>query len=119
MLPRKFSIIFALWLCTSAAADEQNIQIKNSVDGCMKITGHSLAQENEPVILSLKLDAPANNANCPCKSSLIQYSASQIIDGQTSPLLEGNFSILGIKQIELPIAAQQRLAFTGHIFLFE
>jgi hypothetical protein len=85
----------------------------------MKITGHSLTQGNEPVILSFELDTPENDADCPCKSPLIHYSASQIIDGQTSPLLEGNFSILGIKQIELPIAAQQRLAFTGHIFLFE
>lgn len=77
----------------------------------MRISNYFLAQKNDLVVLSLEFEAASADAACPCKSSLIQYSAFQTIEGQTSPRLESNFSILGISQVELPIATQQRLIF--------
>lgn len=77
----------------------------------MRISNYFLAQKNDLVVLSLEFEAASADAACPCKSSLIQYSAFQTVEGRKSILLESNFSILGISQIKLPVATQQRLIF--------
>jgi Uncharacterized protein conserved in bacteria len=100
----------SLSACASASPPGA-VEIDNSISGCIKISNYSLAQKNDPVILSLKSAAALPDADCPCKSSLIRYSAYQTIEGQKSTLLESSFSILGITQIELPIATQQKLIF--------
>lgn len=112
MAALKFNQLGVLLLsaCTSTAPPG-TVDLHNSASGCMKIADYSLSQKNDPVMLSIKLGAVLPDDSCPCKSSLIKYSAFQTIEGQASPLLEGNFSILGITQIELPIATQQRLIF--------
>lgn len=108
----KFSHIGALLLSACASAHPPgSIDINNTISGCMQIAESSLSQKNDPVILSIKLSAALPDDGCPCKSSLIRYSAFQTIDGGRSLLMESNFSILGINQIELPIATQQRLIF--------
>lgn len=112
MAAPKLSLLGALLLSACASASSPGaVDINNTISGCMKITDYSLAQKSEPVILSIKLGAALPDDSCPCKSSLIKYSAFQTIEGQASPLLEGNFSILGITQIKLPIVTQQRLIF--------
>lgn len=112
MAALKFSHIGALLLSACASASPPGtFDIHNSINGCMKISDYSLLQKNDPVILHLEFEAASPDTACPCKSFLIQYSAFQKIEGQNSTLLEGNFSILGTTQIELPIATQQRLIF--------
>jgi len=112
MAALKFSYLGALLLTGCAfASSSGTIDINNTISGCMKVTGYSLSQKNDPVIMSIELDASPPHTDCPCKSSLINYSATQTIEEQTSPRIEGNFSILEVTQIELPIAVQQRLIF--------
>lgn len=112
MAALKFSYIGALLLSGCAfASSTGTIDINNTISGCMKVTGYSLSQKSDPVIMSIELDSAPPNTDCPCKSSLIKYSAAQTIEERTSPLIEGNFSIVGNNQINLPIATQQRLIF--------
>jgi hypothetical protein len=112
MAALKFSHIGALLLSACASASTPGaVGIDNTISGCIKIAESSLSQKNDPVILSIKLGAALPDDDCPCKSSLIKYSAYQTIEGERSSLLEGHFSNLGITQVELPIATQQRLIF--------
>lgn len=100
------------WSACASAPSPGAIDIHNTIDGRMKISDYFLSQKNDPVILSIELGVTSLGKDCPCKSSLVKYSALQKkIDGQTSPLLEGKFSIFGITKIELPIAIQPRLIF--------
>lgn len=110
MAALKFSYLGAFLLSGCAfASSAGSIDINNTINGCLKIIDYSLSQNSDPVIMSIELDAASLDTSCPCKSSLIKYAAAQTIEGQTSPLIEGNFSTLGSNQINLPIAAQQRL----------
>lgn len=109
----KFSILITVLLC-ACAYSEQNSEIAiddNAVKGCIKITKKSVNLGQDPIMLSLSIDPEDNLESCPCKSSLMKYSAYQIQGEDISHLVDANFSSLGVNQISLPVAVQGRLLF--------
>lgn len=107
-----FSVLTLFLLCSCAHSQQQReIKVDSLVDGCFTLQNLLLDTTKDPVLGTASIKYNAENADCPCKSSLIKYSVAQEKDGNTSDLLSGQFSILGEENIVLPIAVQQQLIF--------
>lgn len=112
MAASRFSI-FALCLLSFCvyAQHQKNIEVESQVDDCFSFDNIAIDEGKELVLLNGRINLKAANANCPCKSAVMKYSAFQKKDGSSFNLLSGQFSILGKKSVTLPIAVQKQLIF--------
>ena len=112
MAAPKFSILTLFLFCFSAhSQSQQNIKVESLVDGCFTFQNIILDATKEPVLATALIKTKTENADCPCKSAVIKYSAFQKKDGNTVNLLSGQFSILGKESVVLPVASQKQLIF--------
>ena len=108
----RFSILTALFLCSCAHSQQlKNVEVKSNVEGCFSFKALSFDLSKEPLLLIAEINSTAANNDCPCKSAIMKYTASQKRDGEISNLLSGQFSVLGKEKITLPIAVQRELVF--------
>ena len=121
MAAPKFSVLALFILCSCAHSQPQkSIEVESLVDGCFTLSNVTLDATKEPVLATALISQKIANAECPCKSALMKYTAFQNKDGNTFNLLSGQFSILGKESIILPIAVQKQLIFPEvpiHLFL--
>lgn len=112
MAAAKFSVLAIFLLCSCAHSQSQkNVEVESLVDGCFTFTNITLDVTKEPVLATASINLKPENAECPCKSAVMKYTAFQKNDGNTFELLSGQFSILGKESVVLPIAAQKQLIF--------
>lgn len=109
----RFSVLVIFFLCSCAHSQPQkNIEVTNLVEGCFTLNNITLDIGKEPVLAAASINPKTANADCPCKSAIMKYSAFQKKDGNTFNLLSGQFSILGKDSVVLPIAVQKQLIFS-------
>jgi len=112
MATSRLEALAIILLCFSAhSQSQQNIKMESLVDGCFTFQNIIVDATKEPVLATALIKTKTENADCPCKSAVIKYSAFQKKDGNTVNLLSGQFSILGKESVVLPIAVQQQLIF--------
>ena len=108
----RFSILTALFLCSCAHSQQlKNVEVKSSVEGCFSFKALSVEMNKDPLLLVAEIKSATANSDCPCKSAVMKYTASQNRGGEVSNLLSGQFSVLGKEKITLPIAVQKELIF--------
>jgi len=107
-----FSILAIFLLCSCAHSQTQKtVEVESLVDGCFTFNNIILDASKEPVLAAASISTKTANADCPCKSAAMKYTAFQRKDGSTFTLLSGQFSILGKESVILPIAVQKQLIF--------
>lgn len=112
MAALRFSILSVLFLCSCANSQPQeNIEIDSLVNDCFVFNMIAVDTTKEPVIATGKITIQPTNVDCPCKSALMKYTATQEKNGNSFKLLSGQFTILGKETITLPIAVQKQLIF--------
>jgi hypothetical protein len=113
MTALRFSI-FAIFLLSPYvhAQPQKDIKVESLVDGCFTISNIELDTSKEPVLAAASINHNTANADCPCKSALMKYTAFQKKDGNTFNLLSGQFSVLGKDSVVLPVAVQKQLIFS-------
>lgn len=112
MVARKFSVLALFILCSCAHSQSpKNVEVESLVDSCFTFSNVTLDVTKEPVLATASIKAKTASEDCPCKSALMKYSATQKKDGNTFNLLSGQFSILGKESVVLPIAVQKQLVF--------
>lgn len=112
MAARRFSVLAIVLFCSCAHSQSQKgVIVESQVDGCFTSNNITLDVSTEPVLVTASINSKTANADCPCKSAVIKYTAFQKKDGNTFNLLSGQFSILGKESVVLPIAAQKQLIF--------
>jgi hypothetical protein len=108
----RFSVLILFLLCSCAHSQpKKNIEVRSLVDGCFNFNNIILDTTQDPVLATASITPKTSNADCPCKSAVMKYTAYQKRNGNTFNLLSGQFSILGKERVVLPIAAQQQLIF--------
>jgi len=108
----RFSILTALFLCSCAHSQQlKNIDLKSNVEGCFSFKVLSFDMNKELLLLVAEIKSATANSDCPCKSAVMKYTASQNRVSEVSNLLSGQFSVLGKEKIILPIAVQRELVF--------
>ena len=108
----RFCILTALFLCSCAYSQQlKNVEIKSSVEGCFSLKAISFDMNVEPLLLIAEVKSATASNDCPCKSAVMKYTASQKRSGEVSNLLSGQFSVMGKEKITLPIAVQKELVF--------
>src|SRR5690606_3439357 len=114
MAAQKYSIFFLLSVISSCAISDSSpeIQVDNLVEGCSSLSYKSI-KLGDPVLLNLEVSGGSNDKDCPCKSALFSYQATQVYDGSNYELMSGHFTALNKENITLPVAAQQQLIFEG------
>jgi hypothetical protein len=113
MAALRFSVLAIFLLCSCAHSQpQQDVKVESLVDGCFTFSNITLDVSKEPVLATASINPKTANANCPCKSALMKYTASQKKDGNTFNLLSGQFSVLGKESVVLPIAVQKQLIFS-------
>lgn len=112
MAALRLSVLSIALLCSCAFSQpDKDLEVESSVDGCFVFKKIALDTTKEPVVATALLTVKTGHTDCPCKSALMKYSATQKKDGNTFNLLSGQFSILGKEAIALPIAVQKQLIF--------
>ena len=112
MAAPKFSILALFLLCSCAHSQpQQSMKVESLVDGCFTFSNITLDITKEPVLATASIKPATENADCPCKSAVMKYSAFHKKDGNTFNLLSGQFSVLGKENVVLPIAVQKQLIF--------
>lgn len=112
MAAPRFSILAIFLLCSCAHSQPQKkVEVESLVDGCFIFNNITLDVSKEPVLAAASISNKTANADCPCKSAAMKYTAFQRKDGNTFTLLSGQFSILGKESVVLPIAVQKQLIF--------
>lgn len=108
MAALKFNLI-VLILLSSCAVTQKPLatQIFNKADGCFILT-ETGATLSDPVLLDISVKEQTST-ECPCKSTLLNYSVFQKMDGYENHLISGSFSPLNVVKLQLPLAVQSRL----------
>ena len=108
----RFSILTALFLCSCAHSQQlKNVEVKSNVEGCFSFKAISFDMKVEPLLLMAEISSVTANRDCPCKSAVMKYTASQNRGGEISNLLSGQFSVIGKEKLTLPIAVQKEIVF--------
>jgi len=108
----RFSILTVLFLCSCAHSQQlKNVEVKSNVEGCFSFKALSLDMNKEPLLIVAEIKSATANGDCPCKSAVMKYTASQNRGGEVYNLLSGQFSVLGKEKVTLPIAVQRELVF--------
>lgn len=114
MAAPKYSLAAVVLLSACAVADPApDVDIENKLAACVAISSHTLLQQGEMPVLEMQLQQHAPTAECGCKSAISRYRSDQVIDGQPSPLLAGDFTFMGRQTLRLPLAVQQQLIAEG------
>ncbi len=112
MAALRFSVLAIFLLCSCAHSQAQKgVIVESQIDGCFTFNSITLDASKEPVLATASISPKTANADCPCKSAAMKYTAFQKKDGNTFNLLSGQFSILGKESVVLPIAVQKQLIF--------
>lgn len=108
----KYSVLAIAFVYSSAQSqDQKSVRVESRVEGCFTLTNIILDISKEPVLANSSINLNTRNADCPCKSALMKYTAAQKKGGNTFELLSGHFSMLGKERVSLPIAVQKQLTF--------
>lgn len=111
MAALRFNVLAIFLLCSCAHSQSQkDVTVESQVDGCFTFNNITLDLSKEPLLATASIKTA--NADCPCKSAVMKYTAFQKKDGNTFTLLSGQFSILGKESVALPIAVQKQLIFS-------
>ena len=112
IIASRFTVTLIFFLCSCAHSQQlKNVEIKSNVEGCFSFKVLSFDMNKELLLLVAEIKSATANSDCPCKSAIMKYTASQKRDGEISNLLSGQFSVLGKEKITLPIAVQKELVF--------
>lgn len=110
MAALKFSVLTIFFLCSCAHSQHQkSVKVESLVDGCFTFNNITLDVSKEPVLATASINLKPANADCPCKSALMKYTAFQKNDGNIFELLSSQFSTLDKESVVLPIAVQKQL----------
>ena len=114
MVALKYSISAVLLLmgCASLSHSE-DVSIESLVTGCFGLNNLKLLRNQEPIVLTADVEINGDQATCPCKSAVTNYSVFQMVDGIQTDMLSGNFTVLGKSDVTLPVAAQSELLLAG------
>lgn len=104
----KWLLAAVLCACTQSPIDS-NISIEDQTGGCAAFSNLGTWQRQETVLLQLAVTNANAASDCLCKSALISYEVSQVIDGRPTALTNAVFSALEAKQITLPITTRDHL----------
>jgi len=108
---RSSILIAFLFFSFACSAEKNNVIIFNQIKGCFGFESWQLNIQEEPVVLHVSVKQKNKNMECPCKSALIKYTASQKIEGSVSNLLTGYFTTLGKDSVILPVSVQKQIIF--------
>lgn len=106
------SILIVFLFSSFACSDEKNnVIIYNPIKGCFGFESWRLNMQEEPVVLNVSVKQKNTNIECPCKSALVKYTASQKVEDSVSKLLTGYFTTLGKDSVILPVSVQKQIIF--------
>ncbi len=104
-------LIVFLFSSFACSAEKNNVTIHNPIKGCLGFESWRLNIQEEPVVINVSVKHENNKMDCPCKSALIKYTASQEIEGNVFNLLSGYFTTLGMDTVILPVSVQKQIIF--------
>lgn len=111
MAAQKYKLIASLLVvsCSSLSASP-SLVLDNKISGCFVASKPEFQSSGEMTTVQISVSEPAK-FDCPCKTALVSYSATQTQQGNVSRLLSGSFTALGKETVVLPIAVQEQLIF--------
>ena len=110
MAALRHSFISILFLASCAIAGESSsIKVENNLERCVTINSKNLIYFGDMPLLKMDISHISEIGNCGCKSAISSYTVFQTIAGHESLLMFGEFTFLGRKELNLPIAVQKQL----------
>lgn len=111
MAAQKYKLIASLLVvsCSNLNANP-NLILHNNISGCFVASEPEFKASGEMSTAQISV-SDSEKFDCPCKSALVSYSATQTQQGNISTLLTGTFTTLGKETVVLPVAVQNQLIF--------